>query len=323
MPPAGQPAQALRDRAERHVFGLLPDLPAIERRVLALLELADADRASAAVETGLDDTALRFAAKRARKALRRDTAPLAAGARCERAELLLSDRLDAPLARQERKWLEIHLARCPRCEQHETLLATARADLLATFLAEPPALPPAPQPPALEPAARLRVVPPAPVGGQSDPDGSFDRPTPAAADTGAPADAPQPPDPPSPSPPETSTPADAPPPVGRQGDHHGPFDRPTPVPPTPADDHPTPAPPTPSPPIPSTPAETRRAPKPSRPTPSAAKRRALTYLATLLVLAALIGAAIAAIGQIDTSPQHAPWDSPDAPEVHPSPLIDQ
>jgi hypothetical protein len=164
MPPAsGQPAPALRDRAERHVFTALPELPAIERRVLALLELAGADRAAAAAETGLDDTALRFAAKRARKALRRQSAPLSAGARCERAELLASDRLDTPLRRDDRRWLEIHLARCPRCIEHEALLATARDELRASFTAEPPQLPPAPQPPALEPPSeprgQLRAVP--------------------------------------------------------------------------------------------------------------------------------------------------------------------
>src|ERR687889_2264168 len=129
MPSASQHASALRDRAERHVFALLPELPAVERRVLALLELADADRAAAARDTGLEPTALRFAAKRARKALRRTRAPFSAGARCERAELLASDRIDAPLARQDRRWLEIHLARCPRCEEHVGLLDEAREEL--------------------------------------------------------------------------------------------------------------------------------------------------------------------------------------------------
>lgn len=179
MPPAGQPVPVLRDRAERHVFERVPELPAIERRVLALLDLADAGRAAAAADTGLDDTALRFAAKRARKALRRTGAPLAAGARCERAELMLSDRLDAPLRHTDRRWLDIHLARCPRCAEHETLLAAAREDLRATFLAEPPALPPAPEPDALPPAKdRLRLVP-EPVGGETRPTDVFDGPPPA------------------------------------------------------------------------------------------------------------------------------------------------
>lgn len=159
MPSAGQPASALRDRAERHVFTALPELPAVERRVLALLDLAGADRAAAATETGLEDTALRFAAKRARKALRREAAPLSAGARCERAELLLSDRLDAPLRRDDRRWLEIHLSRCPRCAEHETLLAAARLALREAFEAAPSS-PKEDKPVApAEPVGRLRVVP--------------------------------------------------------------------------------------------------------------------------------------------------------------------
>jgi hypothetical protein len=163
MPSVRKPANELRDRAERHVFDLVADLPAIERRVLALLELAGADRDAAARDTGLDEDALRTAAASARRALRRTRKPLVSGARCDRAELLISDRLDTTLDRHARKWLEIHVARCPRCEEHETLLAEAREELRTTFLSEPKALPPAPEPPALdEGAAKLRLVPPAP-----------------------------------------------------------------------------------------------------------------------------------------------------------------
>lgn len=170
MPAAGQPAGSLRDRAERHVFARLPDLPAVERRVLALLELADGDRAAAGADTGLDDTALRFAAKRARKALRRESAPLSAGARCERAELLISDRLDAPLPRDDRRWLEVHLGRCPRCAEHQRLLAAAREELLASFTAQPPALEAPP-----EPRGHLRAVPdPPPPGDTTDEMGPLD-----------------------------------------------------------------------------------------------------------------------------------------------------
>lgn len=164
MPSVRQPATAHRDRAERHVFGLLGDLPAVERRVLALLDLADVDRAGAARDTGLDEEALSAAAARGRRALRRTRRPLVSGARCDRAEVLLSDRLDIGLDRQARKWLEIHLARCPRCSEHEALLAEVRADLRATFTdRDRPVLLPTPehQRPEEE-RAKLRVVPPAP-----------------------------------------------------------------------------------------------------------------------------------------------------------------
>jgi hypothetical protein len=160
-----QPAAALRDRAERHVFGVVATLPATERRVLALLELAGADRAAAAADTGLDDAALARAAAAARKALRRTLAPLAAGGRCEHAEQLLSDERDGAIDRSGRRWLGIHMDRCGRCREHETLLARAAEALHASFVADPAA--PAPAAPAPPPAvaddrARLRVVPSAP-----------------------------------------------------------------------------------------------------------------------------------------------------------------
>lgn len=163
MQNAPQPA-ALRDRAERHVFGELPGLPAEERRALALLELTDGDRALAARETGLDEQALRTALAQARKALRRTRASLAAGGRCEHAELLHSDQLDGVIEWRDRRWLDIHLDRCPRCLEHEDLLAQARADLHAAFAAgeaereRPKAAPP--EPPRPEERAQLRVVPP-------------------------------------------------------------------------------------------------------------------------------------------------------------------
>jgi len=150
------------------VFGVLPELAAVERRVLALLELCSLSTTEAAADLGIDEAAVREAAFSARRALRRERAALAAGARCERAERLHSDRLEAPLERVDRKWLEIHEARCPRCEEHATLLDEARTELRVAYAA--PAekqLPPAPpEPPALDagepPRAQLRVVPPAP-----------------------------------------------------------------------------------------------------------------------------------------------------------------
>ncbi|MCW2991474.1 MAG: hypothetical protein JWM73_2068, partial [Solirubrobacterales bacterium] len=211
--------------------------------------------------------------------------PLAAGARCERAELLLSDRLDAPLPRQERKWLEIHQARCPRCTEHEALLGAARAELRATFVAEPPPmLPPAPAPPAL-PAAkeRLRVVPPPPepeaLGRIVSPTGTEDGPTVAEAETRAP---------------EAAA---------------------APAPPTPS------SPPTPSlPAVPPARAETSALPR----GPSPAVKRAAKVLALLLVLAGLVAAAAAGISALsDDTPPSAPWDAPDVHEVHPAPLTDQ
>ena len=166
MPRVRQTATALRDRAERHVFETVPELPATERRVLALLELAGADRAAVAADTGLAAGELRPAAARARKALRRTRAPLGSGARCERAEQLISERLDGvALQRPERKWLEVHLARCPRCIEHAAALDEARAALRASF-AEAPRAAERPAPPPANPIpdrAKLRVVPAPPA----------------------------------------------------------------------------------------------------------------------------------------------------------------
>jgi hypothetical protein len=166
MQNAPQSAAAVRDRAERHVFGELADLEAVDRRVLALLELAQGDRALAVRETGLDDEAVRHAAARGRKALRRRRAPLPSGARCERSELLLSDGLDGSLDWRDRRWLDIHVDRCARCREHETLLEAARAELRESFAAGETEFEQAPPPPAEEAAppderAHLRVVPPA------------------------------------------------------------------------------------------------------------------------------------------------------------------
>src|SRR3954447_23243813 len=159
MPNAAQPATALRDRAERHVFAALAELPAIERRVLALLELADADRAATARDTGLDEQGARHAAARARRALRRARGRLAAGGRCQHAELLLSDRIDGTIDWRDGRWLDIHLDRCPRCREHEALLEEARSELRATFVAEPEEPVAAPEPSRPDERARLRVVP--------------------------------------------------------------------------------------------------------------------------------------------------------------------
>ena len=163
MSNAAQPAAALRDRAERHVFAALGELPAIERRLLALLELAGDDRAAAARDTGLDEEDLRDAAARARKALRRTRAPLASGGRCEHAELLLSDRFDGVLDWREGRWLDIHLDRCPRCRDHEALLAQAREELRTSFVPEEIEQPPPVEPARDDERARLRVVPEPPV----------------------------------------------------------------------------------------------------------------------------------------------------------------
>src|SRR3954453_23981687 len=147
MPNAPRPVATPRDRAERHVFERVPELGAVERRVLALLELCEFDLPAVAGDVGLAGAELELAVARGRKALRRTVGPLASGARCERAELLLAG---VP-GRAERKWLGIHLARCPRGEAHLAMLARGFGEPRLSFADPPVAVrPPAAEPPLLE-----------------------------------------------------------------------------------------------------------------------------------------------------------------------------
>ena len=139
------------DRAERHVFAALPELDAVPRRGLALT-LAGVPRAGVASELGLAGAELSEVLATARKSLRRTRTELPSGGRCERAERVLSDRLDAATSPMDERFLEAHLRRCARCRTHATELDAA-LETLRTELATPPPKPV---------AARLRIVPPAP-----------------------------------------------------------------------------------------------------------------------------------------------------------------
>ena len=88
-----EPADAIAHVAER-----LPDLGARERDALALVDLAGRSRVDAARELALEPAILAEALASGRKALRRTLEPLPAGGWCERAERLISDRLDGALA---------------------------------------------------------------------------------------------------------------------------------------------------------------------------------------------------------------------------------
>ena len=294
MPSARQPAAALADRAERHVFESVPGLPAIERRALALIELAGVSVAAAATELGVDEASVRAAVAVARKALRRTLAPLAAGSRCERGERLVSDRLDAALDWRERRWLEIHLARCPRCIEHVELLDTARADLRQAFVAEPPTVEPASLEQGSEGKAQLRVV--------------------------------SPPAPPEPEAPEEAT-------VGGISMHNTWKSSPRheTAEASAAAEHPTPSLPLPKPaakPKPARAAQPKPAraakPKPARrPTPAA--KRAAKILAIVLAVAALLAGLGIGIDALTGhgKQQTAPWAQPDAPDIKPAPLSGQ
>jgi hypothetical protein len=95
---------------------------------------------------------------RARKEVRRAAHPLPGSGWCERAERLVSDRLDDAL--EDSRLLDAHLANCERCVEHERRLVTAQDALVASFVSSSgqPALPPSPSA-SPEPPPALKVAP--------------------------------------------------------------------------------------------------------------------------------------------------------------------
>jgi anti-sigma factor RsiW len=75
------------------------------------------------LELSADDFSLELA--RGRKELRRSLVPLPGSGWCERAELLISDRLDGAIDEIGTARLNVHLKNCPRCVEHERRLVQA------------------------------------------------------------------------------------------------------------------------------------------------------------------------------------------------------
>lgn len=140
----------------------LPDLGADAARALALIELAGRTRDRAVEEMEIPAEVLGQLLYEARKALRRSLFPLSASGWCERAERLLSDRIDGALVPPGPARLDVHLRNCERCVDHERRLAQARDRLVRDYIeAHPEAAGDAG--PAERPAAALRVVEPVAV----------------------------------------------------------------------------------------------------------------------------------------------------------------
>jgi hypothetical protein len=136
-----------------HAVGqALPGLEEQAATALALVALSGRNRAEAAARLELGDRELAAALATGRKALRRSLAPLPASGWCERAELLISDRLDGVLDETGSARLEVHLRNCERCVEHERRLVQA-TDALVGALAGPLAATAEPAPP-----AELRAV---------------------------------------------------------------------------------------------------------------------------------------------------------------------
>jgi hypothetical protein len=139
------------------VEATLPALGSQCQRALALVDLAGRTRGEAATELGLPEPELSKLLADGRKALRRTLEALPSGGWCERAERLISDRLDGALTPSGGARLDAHMRSCERCAMHELKLVQAHDLLVESFLAEhAPAGPRAVA--ASAPAAELRVV---------------------------------------------------------------------------------------------------------------------------------------------------------------------
>src|ERR687897_127246 len=82
--------------AARELAAALPYLSEVEARALALVAMAAMPRADAVEALGVDERTLSDALATGRKELRRTVATLPGSGWCERAERLISDRLDGP-----------------------------------------------------------------------------------------------------------------------------------------------------------------------------------------------------------------------------------
>jgi hypothetical protein len=156
--PARPPGPVDPAEALRHVRDFLPGLDDPAASALALVALAGQPRdelEGAPEEVG-------HALARARTELRRSMFPLPGSGWCERAEHLISDRMDGDLEAPGPARLAVHLRNCPRCVDHERNLVQATDTLVTTYMeSHPQPLPKAePEPEAAPPAAELRVVEP-------------------------------------------------------------------------------------------------------------------------------------------------------------------
>ena len=127
--------------ALRQVAAFLPQADERDRLALALVALAGHGRAEVARRLGVDEDELSATLARARKALRRTVQPLPGSGWCERAERLVSDRLDAPLSDPDEIRLSTHLRNCPRCVEHERRLVQATDAMVAALPEAAPAAP--------------------------------------------------------------------------------------------------------------------------------------------------------------------------------------
>ena len=166
-------------------------IPALEERsarALALVALAGRPRSEAAIRLELREEQLALELARARKELRRGVVALTGRGWCERAERLVSDRLDGTLTDTGSARLDVHLRNCPRCVEHERRLVQATDALVAALPAAPPE-PAAPAPAAPEPTVAPAPIPSAEPAPAQPP---LPSPAPSPEPVGSPPSAPSP-----------------------------------------------------------------------------------------------------------------------------------
>jgi anti-sigma factor RsiW len=115
------------------VAAALPQLADPSARAFALVALVGRSRPDVASDLDLDPERLADLLAQARKTLRRSTSQLPGSGWCERAERLISDRLDGAMEGSGAGRLEVHLRNCPRCVEHERRLVQATDSLAQRF----------------------------------------------------------------------------------------------------------------------------------------------------------------------------------------------
>jgi hypothetical protein len=161
-PVPGRPTQPVSEpEAVARVEAALPELAERERVALALAALAGTPRPQVAARLGIGEAELAGVLAAARKQLRRTVSPLPGSGWCERAERLISDRMDGALAEADEPRLSAHERNCPRCVEHERKLVQA-TDALVDGAAPQPSAPVVAEAPQAEAGrAEAEAAPPA------------------------------------------------------------------------------------------------------------------------------------------------------------------
>jgi hypothetical protein len=152
------------DPAEARAF-VAASLPSVDEASVSAFSFVVLAGMPRSAVPGLSPDEVSLALTRARKEVRRAAWPLPGSGWCERAERLISDRLDDCL--DDPRLLDAHLANCERCVEHERRVVQAQDGLVASFVSAQPAVSAPPvalaEPPALKVIEEPVAAQPAPV----------------------------------------------------------------------------------------------------------------------------------------------------------------